>query len=76
MLRPRSKERVARSLAHAQTERLHEHGHALVARRQLLDGPQRLPIRLCIWMGTELDESEDRMVVSLLHIPQVGLIDR
>ena len=26
-------------------------------------------------MGTELDESEDRMVVSLLHIPQVGLIE-
>lgn len=63
------------SLAHAQAERLHEQGHALVARRQLLDGPQRLPIRLGIWMGTELDESEDRMVVSLVHIPQVGLIE-
>jgi len=62
-------------LAHAQAERLHEQGHALVARRQLLDGPQRLPIRLGIWMGTELDESEDRMVVSLFHIPQVGLIE-
>ena len=72
----RAQERAACSLAHAQAERLHEQGHALVARRQLLDGPQRLPIRLGIWMGTELDESEDRMVVSLLHIPQVGLIDR
>ena len=72
----RAQERAACSLAHAQAERLHAQGHALVARRQLLDGPQRLPIRLGIWMGTELDESEDRMVVSLLHIPQVGLIDR
>ena len=72
----RAQERAACSLAYAQAERLHEQGHALVARRQLLDGPQRLPIRLGIWMGTELDESEDRMVVSLLHIPQVGLIDR
>ena len=71
----RAQERAACSLAHAQAERLHEQGHALVARRQLLDGPQRLPIRLGIWMGTELDESEDRMVVSLLHIPQVGLIE-
>ena len=75
MLRPRSKERVARSLAHAQTERLHEHGHALVARRQLLDGPQRLPICLCIWMGTELDESEDCMVVSLFHRYSTGRFD-
>ena len=71
----RAQERAACSLAHAQAERLHEQGHALVARRQLLDGPQRLPIRLGIWMGTELDESEDRMVVSLVHIPQVGLIE-
>jgi hypothetical protein len=72
---PRAQERAACSLAHAQAERLHEQGHALVARRQLLDGPQRLPIRLGIWMGTELDESEDRMVVSLFHIPQVGGIE-